>query len=138
LFAAAAALLAIPLIAASLRNAAEPPESVAPRYSAVFAFRHIGIGELDTCTSGRYPMIDRTASGRTNTFLVRASVACGLEVRNPLAYVQGDTLQLGYETHFTGGVDMCNCEYRSIFAVADLPPSVSKVEFAATFVDSAP
>lgn len=102
------------------------------------AFRHIGIGDLDTCSSARYPMIERAENGRTTTFLVRASVACGLEVRNPVAIIQGDTVHLGYETHFTGGVDMCNCEYRSVFAVADLTRTVSKVEFAASFVDSAP
>ena len=138
LFAASAGLLAAPLIAASLRDAADPGPKIAPRHSPVLAFRHIGIGDLDVCTSARYPMIERAESGRTTTFLVRASVACGLEVRNPVAYYQGDTMHLGYETHFTGGMDMCNCEYGSVFAVVDLPRAVSKVEFAATFVDSAP
>lgn len=138
LFVTGATLLAVPLIASTLRNAEKPGEENVPRYSPVSAFRHIGVGDLDTCTSARYPMVDRAASGRASTFLVRASVACGLEVRNPVAYVQGDTLHLGYETHFTGGVDMCNCEYRSVFAVVDLPRTVTKVEFTSTFIDSAP
>ena len=138
LFFAGAVLLASPLIAASLRDALWPADSVAPPYSPVMAFRHIGFGDLDMCTSANYPKISRSVSGRSTIFLVKASVACGLEVRKPVALVRGDTLHLGYETHFTGGMDMCNCEYISVFSVADLPRSVSQVEFAATFVDSAP
>ena len=137
LFVTGTGLLASPLIAASLRLALRPGETVARPYSTVMAFRHIGFGDLDTCTSASYPKIQRIGHGRSSTFLVKASVACGLEVRNPAAYVQGNTLHLGYETHLTGGMDMCNCEYRSVFSVADLPPAISKVEFAETFVDSA-
>jgi hypothetical protein len=138
LFVAAAGLLSSPFIAASLRIALRPAETAARSYSPVMAFRHIGFGDLDTCTSASYPMIERSDEGRASTFIVRASVACGLEVRNPTAMIQGDTLHLGYETHLVDGMDMCDCEYRSVFSVADLPAAVYKVEFDETFVDSAP
>ena len=130
--------LAAPFAADSLRAALNRPAPPGPISHYPMAFRHLGFGELSTCTSAQYPMIERTERGRATTFLVKASVPCGLEVRHPSHYAQDGTLHLSYETHLTGSVDMCNCEYRSVFALADLPPEVKKVEFSELFVNSAP
>ena len=132
------AALAAPFAADSIHAALNTPAEPGPISHYPMAFKHLGFGELNTCTSAQYPMIERTQRGRATTYLVKASVPCGLEVRNPSHYVQDGTLHLSYENHFTGSVDMCNCEYRSIFALLDLPPTVTKVEFSERFVDSAP
>jgi hypothetical protein len=115
-----------------------PPEP-GPISHYPMAFKHIGIGDLNTCTSAQYPMIERTEQDQgVTTFIVKASIPCGFEVRNPSHYVQDGTLNLSYEAHFTGNADMCNCEYKSVFALANLPPDTTKVEFSSKFVDSAP
>jgi hypothetical protein len=133
-----AAALAAPFGAELIRSALKHPPKPGPISHYPMAFKHLGFGDLNTCTSTRYPMIERTPHGRATAFLVKASVPCGLEVRNPSHYVQDGVVHLSYEAHFTGNVDMCNCEYRSVFSLADLPPSLTKVEFSERFVDSAP
>jgi hypothetical protein len=115
------------------------PPAPGPISHYPMAFKHIGVGDLSTCTSAKYPMIERTEQNQgVTTFIVKASVPCGFEVRNPSHYVQDGTLNLSYETHFTGNADLCNCEYKSVFALANLPPDVAKVNFQDKFVDSAP
>ena len=115
-----------------------PPEP-GPISHYPMAFKHIGIDDLNTCTSAQYPMIERTKQDqRITTFIVKASVPCGFEVRNPSHFVQDGILNLSYETHFTGNADMCNCEYKSVFALANLPPDLTDVKFTDKYVDSAP
>ena len=135
---AVSACLAAPLALKALHRVHSLPTGPAPVRHYPMGFRHIGFGEIDTCGSARYPSIERLQRGRATTLLVKASVACGLEVRRPASYVQGNTLHLSYETHFTGSVDMCECEYRSVFTFVGLPASVTNVEFSQEFVDSAP
>jgi len=132
------AALAAPFAADSIHAVLNRPAAPGPVSHYPMAFKHLGFGDLSTCTSAQYPMIERTERGRATTFLVKASVPCGLETRNPSHYVQDGTLHLSYETHFTGSVDMCNCEYRSVFALADLPHGLTKVVFSDRPVDSAP
>ena len=132
------AALASPFAADSIHAALNRPAKPGPISRYPMAFKHLGFGDLNTCVSAQYPMIERTERGRATTFLVKASVPCGLEVRNPSHYAQDGILHLSYEAHFTGSVDMCNCEYRSIFALADLPPRLTKVEFSERYLDSAP
>jgi hypothetical protein len=127
---------ALPGLFRTVRAALTPPPPPEPIARYHMAFRHLGFGELSTCANAKYPIIERTDLNGATTFLVRASVACGLEVRNPSHFVQGSMLHLSYETHFTCGVDMCNCEYRSVFTFGDLPPSVKSVDFKDTYVDS--
>jgi hypothetical protein len=132
------AALAAPFATDSVRAVLSRPATPGPISHYPVAFKHLGFGDLSTCTSAQYPMIERTQRGRATTFLVKASVPCGLEVRNPSHYAQDGTLHLSYETHFTGSVDMCNCEYRSVFAFADLPSGLTKVAFSDHPIDSAP
>jgi hypothetical protein len=132
------AALAAPFAADSVRAALNAPPEPGPISHYPMGFKHIGFGDLNTCSSAQYPMIERTQRGKATTFVVKASVPCGLEVRNPSHYVQDSTLHLSYETHFTGSVDMCNCEYRSVYAFVTLPPQIKSVQFSEKFVDSAP
>lgn len=128
------AALSAPFAADAIQAALDRPAPPGPKVRYAMAFRDLGIGELDACSTAKYPMIERSEHGRATAFLVKASVPCGLEVRNPSHYAQDGTLHLSYETHFTGRADACDCEYRSVFALADLPTGLTRVEFSARFV----
>ena len=132
------AVLAAPFAVGSVRSMLHRPPAPGPISHYAMGFRHLGFGDLNTCTSTQYPLIARSQIGRATIFLVKASVPCGLEVRRPSHYVQDSVVHLSYETHLTGSVDMCNCEYRSVFSLVGLPDSATKVEFSERFVDSAP
>ena len=101
-------------------------------------FKHLGNGTSSICQNTRYPIIKRSQNRNVTFFLVRAAVACGLEVRNPRHYVRNATLYLSYEAHDTGTVAMCDCEYRSVFTFANFPATVKRVVFQETDVAYAP
>jgi len=131
-------VLASPFISDAIHKALARPPKPGPISQYPMTFEHLGYGDLSSCGFGEYPIIKRTDQDQVTTILVRASVPCGLEVRNPAHYAQDGVLHLSYETHFTGSVDMCNCEYQSVFTLKGLPESIAAIDFTEHFFDSAP
>ena len=123
------------LVAAALGSAGYYWHSKGTHYP--MGFKHLGKnGDSAICGNVKYPKISRMQSGTASIFLVKAAIACGLEIRKPSHYVVGDTIHLSYEAYSTGSYAMCDCEYRSVYSFIGLPSSVTKVTFKVSYADS--